>query len=366
MTGLSNALYQRRRTALLKCSEFDSDASLRAVFVTDELRPFRDRLTAATNKSERVDTCLDFLLDKRLSDGRPVLPLFLVALRDGYQPGDALRDELNELHIEVSQALSDKIIIPFVVATMTQSEVTDLMAEIVFDNPDVAPAEYTRFQELKQELQECGLGDWHSYYGGQRESWKPVAYPNASIQEIIFDILDYVNDCYQEPQHLPCLLPHFLSDDFFAEGRHIRKQALRQLRQSGGVLIIDAISMFHPVLNKRVSRSGIGSNRRVAILVVSPMDTSRLPVNRLIEQVIDLQMETAFTRFGDEFDRLCEVGVGDLRGLKRWLFAILPETAANVQRQKASPANLQRLQQMRGEEPSGIGPADFMFLGGVR
>jgi len=96
------------------------------------------------------------------------------------------------------------------------------------------------------------------------------------------------------------------------------------------------------------------------------MDTSRLPVNRLIEQVIDLQMETAFTRFGDEFDRLCEVGVGDLRGLKRWLFAILPETAANVQRQKASPANLQRLQQMRGEEPSGIGPADFMFLGGVR
>lgn len=97
MQGLSNELYNRCRTTLLKCSEFDSDASLRAVFVTDELYPFRDRLPATGNKSERVDKCLDFLLPKRLSDGWPVLPLFLAALRDRYQEGDALRDELGAL-----------------------------------------------------------------------------------------------------------------------------------------------------------------------------------------------------------------------------------------------------------------------------
>lgn len=97
MQGIPSELHNRCRTTLLKCSEFDSDASLRTVFVTDELYPFRDRLPTAASKSERVDRCLDFLLPKRLSGDRPVLPLFLAALRDRYQPGDALRDELETL-----------------------------------------------------------------------------------------------------------------------------------------------------------------------------------------------------------------------------------------------------------------------------
>jgi len=103
--GLSSELTQRCRTTFLKCSEFDSNASLRAIFVTDELYSFRDRLPAAGNKSERVDKCLEFLLDKRLSNGRPVLPIFLAALRDRYQEGDALRDELGALAEAVQSTL---------------------------------------------------------------------------------------------------------------------------------------------------------------------------------------------------------------------------------------------------------------------
>ena len=60
MEGLSNELYNRCRTTLLKCNEFDSDTSLRAVFVTDELYPFRDRLPAAANRSPRLRaSCAD-------------------------------------------------------------------------------------------------------------------------------------------------------------------------------------------------------------------------------------------------------------------------------------------------------------------
>lgn len=97
MPGLFAELYNHCRSTLMRCSKFDSNASLRAVFVTNELYPFRDRLPTATSKGERVDACLDFLLDKRLSDGRPVLPLFLAALRDRYQQGDALHNELGML-----------------------------------------------------------------------------------------------------------------------------------------------------------------------------------------------------------------------------------------------------------------------------
>lgn len=105
MPVMSARLHNRCRTTLLKCSEFDTDASLRSVFVTDELHLFRDRLPTASNKSERVDRCLAFLLEQRLSDGRPALPIFLSALQDRYQPGDALRDELERLAEDVNRAL---------------------------------------------------------------------------------------------------------------------------------------------------------------------------------------------------------------------------------------------------------------------
>jgi len=113
MPGLTVKLHRRYREVLLKCSEFESDVALRAVFVTAELIPFRDSLSGAASKSGRVDACLAHLAEKHLSDGRPVLPLFLVALRDRYQEGDALRDELDEIlektypSVEKQPALAD-------------------------------------------------------------------------------------------------------------------------------------------------------------------------------------------------------------------------------------------------------------------
>jgi Tol biopolymer transport system component/formylglycine-generating enzyme required for sulfatase activity len=106
MTGLPGELYKRCRDTLLRCSEFDSNAALRAVFVTEEIAPFRGGLPEAASKSERVDACLDYLLQKRLSDGRPVLPLFIEALRARYQPGDSLRDESEVLAEVIRQALA--------------------------------------------------------------------------------------------------------------------------------------------------------------------------------------------------------------------------------------------------------------------
>ena len=105
MPGLSIELYNRCRPALLKCSEFDSDASLQAVFVIKELSPFGGGLPEAASRSGRVDACLAFLADKHLSDGRPVLPLFLAVLSARYQEGDALRDEIRALTEQVHSRL---------------------------------------------------------------------------------------------------------------------------------------------------------------------------------------------------------------------------------------------------------------------
>ena len=104
MPGLPIDLSNRCRDALLQCSEFDSHAALQAVFVTDELYPFRS-VPEAADKGERVAKCLDYLLEQRATYGRPVLATFLGALRDKYMPGNALRDDLGALAEEVEAAL---------------------------------------------------------------------------------------------------------------------------------------------------------------------------------------------------------------------------------------------------------------------
>lgn len=97
MAGLSSDLYHQCRRAFMQCNEFESNAALRAVFVTDELAPFASALPEASTKAGRVDATLAYLLEKRLRDGRGALPLFVAALRDRYDTGDALWDELDAL-----------------------------------------------------------------------------------------------------------------------------------------------------------------------------------------------------------------------------------------------------------------------------
>jgi len=82
MQGLPRELYSICRNILLKCDEFDSDSSLRAIFVTEELQPFRNSLPEAANRDERIGKCLDFLTPQRFSDDRPIFPLFLAILRE--------------------------------------------------------------------------------------------------------------------------------------------------------------------------------------------------------------------------------------------------------------------------------------------
>ena len=105
MAGLPSDLYTHCRNTLLACSEFEGDAALRALFVTEELAPFQNGLPDAASKSARVDACLAYLLPRRFSDGRPLLPLVLATLRDRYPEGDALHDDIQALQRAVQSAL---------------------------------------------------------------------------------------------------------------------------------------------------------------------------------------------------------------------------------------------------------------------
>jgi hypothetical protein len=74
--ALSQGLHAQCHNILLKCSEFDSPASLRSVLVASELTIYRDRLPQNTNsEQDLVSQTVSILHNRRLSDGRSILAL---------------------------------------------------------------------------------------------------------------------------------------------------------------------------------------------------------------------------------------------------------------------------------------------------
>ncbi len=113
---------------------------------------------------------------------------------------------------------------------------------------------------------------------------------------------------------------------------------------------MDAVSMFHPLLYQSVANSDIGSNKKVALMVLSPMDCTTLKVNGLIEKVLNTKMENAFTRIEADWDNSCEIGIGGLRTFQRWLSAILPGVVDKIEKSQPTHTRLNQLYEQRQEE----------------
>jgi hypothetical protein len=100
MLNLSPTMYNRCRDLLLRCTELESYENLRAVFITEELKPFRYGLKKADSPAELVDLFFDYILDQNLTGGKPAFPAFLAMLLTRYADGDDRRDELTKLLAE--------------------------------------------------------------------------------------------------------------------------------------------------------------------------------------------------------------------------------------------------------------------------
>lgn len=259
------------------------------------------------------------------------------------------RIEARLVELEAGQSRGTPIHIPFVIVAMTKQEASDLINEKILESDRVAVTERTRFEECKKAFQEEEIENWLSHYSEDREDWRPHTCPENTICEIISEIVTSINLLQLEIPTGQLIHPQFCSTSFFAYDEDIQEETWSELAGSGCVLIIDAISLFHPHLRQTLSDSHMGSNEQVAMLILSPINPCANKANQLIEQEIRLRMRRAFVRFEKQLDKLCEIGVGDLRALRRWLFAVLPEAANIVQNKRPLPANLRILRDTIGE-----------------
>jgi hypothetical protein len=105
MSGLASDLTRRLREVLLRCGPFDSNRSLRAVFVDGRIHAWRDLVPEAASRAERVDAVIDKLLDRTDLQGVPALALLAEVLADRIPPGDACHHSLARVSAELRDAV---------------------------------------------------------------------------------------------------------------------------------------------------------------------------------------------------------------------------------------------------------------------
>jgi len=345
MPGPTQDLINRCYTILARCDHFSSLHSLQAVFVSEELRPFRDRLRDAQSLDERIRLNVDYLLYQKTTDERHVFTLFLQALRPSSQI-DALYGDLEGLHNEFDQSLGqvNRINIPYVVAAMTKTEAEMLQSGTVFQDPRIAPIERDRFNALFPSLP----GGWIDDYGERRDDWKLHADHRSVISTVLGDMFADINRCLRQPTNLPVIDGVSFSERFFSPEQ--QGDAWERLRQSGGLLIIDAISLFYPPIRQALVRSRLDAGDQMAVLVLSPLDFHTMPINGQVKNLVADEMPMTLARFAEHLDHRYEMGIGDLCGVQRWLFTLFskPEDMAGIiqERKKAL-----RLRQFRNQAP---------------
>ncbi len=98
MPGIPPDLDQRLREVLARCGPFESDAALRAVFTTELLYAWRDRIPDNTpNRATRVAALIDGLHNQNDADGNNVLVLFLYTLVEQTPQSDVCYRDFGQL-----------------------------------------------------------------------------------------------------------------------------------------------------------------------------------------------------------------------------------------------------------------------------
>ena len=98
------------RKLFLQADEFGSNERLKSVFILTPLHPYIYDLPEANTIADRVDFCLSYLLNQRLPNGRPILPIFIASLQSHYDERDLFHKELGQLIEIVETELADNSI----------------------------------------------------------------------------------------------------------------------------------------------------------------------------------------------------------------------------------------------------------------
>lgn len=251
--------------------------------------------------------------------------------------------------------------VPMCIVAMTAPELSQLESDSALLSR-LSSADRQQFTALKQALADDGI-DWQARYRDTRDSWRPFRADGRSVREITEEIAEDISrrgKTRQRQRHVR--LQWYPFDALWSSGARLRP-TYRGIARAGCVVLVDEVSLFHPVLRETFQNSPFFNNDQVAIVTVSPFDPAREQLEALLEDAARKRLAGAFDRYTVEYDPQCELAVGDEHRLKRWLHTSLPATLVRLQEPHPDRNALGALAAELGE-PGLVPKRDYGWGGG--
>lgn len=324
---LSDELLKRCRAVLGQCDEFQTEPNLRALIQVSDLRIYEAKLPETTAKDDRVNQTIAYFLKQTLADGRNGFVVLLETLREKYDPGDALRGDFEGILGDLLKHSHQprRVRIPVLIITMFKEDVEKLANETIFPGPDDL-RDLDRFRSLASALDHDQILDWQSLYDSELDQWCP--FPGGKIKDMLNASEQAINELGRSRNSTFAYEFMVLSKEFFDATQRV--ELISRLEDTGGIVILDAVALFHPTIRGLLLMSGVLSKNKIAILVVTPANVS----NHHVPSVIDKELanwEHFAAEYKNNLSHLHEIGFGDECYIKRWLARALPAVAHSIQ-----------------------------------
>jgi hypothetical protein len=211
---------------------------------------------------------------------------------------------------------SPHVMMPVVLLVMTDVEAKQLSSTTIFDEYN-DPIYYEAFSDLVKTLPSGGSIETLARYGPTPEEWRPFSVSDQSIAELVTQSFGMAEDL-KKP-----LIPKFINIRTLTSGATdaiVRQNRIlwRELRDDGCIIIMDVISMHHPVIQLAYRRSLLDVYPHSAVIKIAPTDTVlniRQQLLRFTEYSPDLEI---YKRINLDLDVNC-LEVTRLPNLSIWL-----------------------------------------------
>lgn len=228
-----------------------------------------------------------------------------------------------------------RIGVPLVIAAMTREEAEALSADPSEIGKEMGLNAQKRFEQIRDVLPQ----PLSARYGATRDQWRSPG-SKLTIAELSIEALERLaRSRNSKLRGRAVKLQRYPFDPLVNEVQELR-EAYRQMAEQGCIMLVDELSLFHPVVRKALAASPMIGARNTAILTVSPFEPEAQPQHQILRDELKGQLAAVFDRFAADFDPQCELSVNDECRLRRWLHLSLPETLQALRSPRVEPGQV--------------------------
>lgn len=262
----------------------------------------------------------------------------------------SMAKHLVKLEREKAGTKRKQLLLPTIVISMNLEEATELQNKSVLEK-HAGKEEIQKYEQFLEALDKEGCQNPFERYKEDRDLWKPSFGEGKTISELIENGLLKVNQNYSKDEQT--IIGYSITDEFF-NGEVNKNEFVKIAKEEGCLLIVDAISLFHPLVRKRLLKSGLPSQPKSAVVFISPTVANSNSVTRSIEKLVSAEMDDVFERYDAKGEVLCEMNVGDLRSFQRWFFTAISAETQMAHNPNAHPENVKEFQNRLNITPKNI------------